>query len=137
MRVVLLTGFAALVATSAFAEPLTALQREKAIWQSVRDKNIRSFAAKLAPDFVSVYGGGVNDKAGELAGIRGIDLRSFTISDFRTRRVNSRDELITYLLDMSASTGKVDISGRFWTTSLWHRRGGDWTIIYHSEVKAN
>lgn len=137
MRMAILAGFTALAAASTLAAPVTALQRENAIWQSVRDKNIGSFAAKLAPDFVSVYGDGINDKSGELAGIRGIDLRSFAISDFRVRRVNPRDELVTYLLDMHAAAGKADISGRFWTTSLWHRQGGDWTIIYHSEVKAH
>ena len=138
MRVLFLVAAAgALAAAPAVAKPMTAPPRETAVWQSVKDQQINRFAAYLAPSYVAVYEDGIHDKATEVEFVRGQNLRGFRMGNFSSRTIDGgEDVLLTYMIDVRGTKGKTNFSGRYWATSLWHRSGRNWTLVYHSDVKA-
>lgn len=136
MRMLFVVAAAALVSSAAAAKPMSLEQRENAVWQSVKAQQIDAFAANLAPNFIGVYNDGFYDKARQVAFVRGQNVRSFRISNFSSRAIGGGDVLLTYRLDVRGNKGKDNFSGGYWATSLWHRSGRNWTMVYHSDVKA-
>ena len=135
MRVLIWAATAALIAAPATAEPMSPLQRETAVWQAVKAKRMDAFAASMSPDFVGVYSEGTHDRARELEVVRIQSLRSFAIHNFRARMVDRNSMLMTYSADVRGTYRGASFSGRYWNTSLWHRRAGKWLTVYHGEAK--
>lgn len=137
MRKIVLAASVALAGSAAAAKPTSLEQRENAVWQSVKAQQIDRFAANLAPNYVAVYESGVLDRAGEISSVRGQKIESFNISNFRARPIDrGEDVLVTYKIDVRGSKGATVYSGRYWATSLWHRSGSAWSLVYHSDVPA-
>ena len=137
MRMLFLVATAMLSAAPALARPMTMQARETAVWQSVKDQQIDTFAAYLAPNYVAVYDDGIHDKATEVEFVRGQTLRGFRMGNFTSRTIDGgEDVLLTYRIDVRGNKGKTNFSGRYWATSLWHRSGKSWSLVYHSDVKA-
>jgi hypothetical protein len=113
----------------------TPLQRETAVWDAVKARQMTVFAQSMAPDFVGVYAFGRHDRARELQVVREQRLRSFAIRNFRAKMLDADDMLMTYTADVRGTDGGESFSGRYWNTSLWHRSGGKWLTAYHSEAK--
>jgi hypothetical protein len=115
---------------------MTPLQRETAVWQAVKVKDMDAFAASMSPDFVGVYSEGTHDRERELRIVRNQALRSFAIGNFHARLVDPNDMLVTYSADVQGMEDGSSFSGRYWNTSWWHQSGGKWLTVYHGESKA-
>jgi hypothetical protein len=126
----------ALVSSAAAAKPMTVQQREAAWLQSIKAQQIDVVAGYLAPTYVGVYEDGIHDKARELEFVRGQTIRNIRMSNFSARTTPGGEVLLTYLLEVRGNKGRMNFTGRYWATSLWHRTGNSWTIVYHSDVKA-
>jgi hypothetical protein len=125
----------AVLAGPAGAHAMTPLQRETAVWNAVKAKQMTAFAASMTPDFVGVYAFGRHDRAQELKVVRDQRLRSFAIRNFRAKMLDANDMLMTYVADVRGTDGGKSFSGSYWNTSLWHRSGGKWLTAYHGEAK--
>ena len=135
MRLLIWLAAVSLVADAAGARPLTPLQRETAVWDAVKAKQMDIFAASMSPDFVGVYSEGTHDRARELEVVRIQRLRSFSIGNFNARMVDANDLLTTYSADVRGTYKGASFSGRYWNTSLWHRERGRWLTVFHGEAK--
>jgi hypothetical protein len=93
------------------------------------------FAASMTPNFVGVYAWGTHNRDQEVRVVRNQTLRSFAIANFQTRMVDADTMLMTYTADVRGSEDHKSFSGRYWNTSLWHRTGGKWLSVYHSEAR--
>ena len=140
MRMISYAVVASLVCVSVAAQADTPLQKETAVWQAFKDKKADTFKAMLHPDFVAVYAEGRNNRDQEVQSLRRIKLESFAISDFNHKMIDPEDVLMTYAVAVKGSDGKNDISGKYYSSSVWHRVGSGktskWVAVYHSEVKA-
>ena len=130
----LLSAFAIVTAPSG-AAGVTPLERETAVWNAVKAKDMKAFAASMTPDFVGVYANGTHDRARELNIVLRQTLRSFALRNFQVRMVDPDDMLMTYSADVQGTDEGESFSGRYWNTSLWHRYAGKWLTVYHGEAK--
>lgn len=132
MRVFYLIGAVTLFASPSVAKPFDPVALEKATWAAFRDKNAAAFSALIAPDYVGIYADGRHDKAIDMQLIRKTTLRSFSLSDFKTQRLDPRDVLVTYAADVTSATGRNHV----WNASIWRLERGRWMTVYHTEVVA-
>lgn len=127
------TAIIIIMPTAATAQ--TPLQREIAVWDSIKAKRMSEFAASMSRDFVGMYSWGTDNRAEELQIVRDQTLSSFALSKFRAVRVGRDDLLVTYFADVHGVSDGDDFSGRYSNTTLWHRTGGKWLTVYHGEAK--
>jgi len=137
-----LAGVALLLAPlPAFAEPafpgtMEALGREKAVWQAVKDQKLDDFAAAMAPNYVGLYPGGPRTAAADAAGIKDVALHDFEISFFDVHPIDPDTIATTYRIDVSGQARGTAFTGRYWISSVWHREGGKWRAVLHTQTLA-
>jgi hypothetical protein len=127
---------AVLLASAAGAKPTTPAQLETETWRAFQAKNVSEIRSLFAPDFVGVYADGTHDLARELQSLQHVTIEDYKLDDFRSRTVDADDVLLTYAADLRASVDAKPVSERLWMASLWHRSGGRWLCVYHTEIKA-
>jgi hypothetical protein len=113
-----------------------ALAREKAIWQAVKDHRLDDFTAAMAPSYVGLYPDGQRTVAADVAQIRQVDLRDFEISAFQVLPIDPETIAATYRIDVAGQVHNTAFTGRYWVSSVWHRIGGTWRAILHTEAQA-
>jgi len=133
---VLLAAAAVLAANPVFANRLTPAQLELQTWRAFKAKNVGEIRSLFAPDFVGVYADGTHDLARELQSLQHVTIMDYSLSDLSSRAVDADDVLLTYAADLHARVDSKPISQRLWMASLWHRQGGRWLCVYHTEIKA-
>jgi hypothetical protein len=137
-----LAGFALLLAPvpaaakTAFSGTIEALDREKAIWQAVKDRKFDDFTAAMAPDYVGLYPDGPRTIAADVAQIKGVALHDFEISFFVVHPIDPETLAATYRIDVSGQVGGAAFTGRYWVSSVWHLDGGKWRAVLHTETLA-
>ena len=136
MRVIPFLASATLLLAPVASSAATPQQLETGIWQAYKDKNASAFKAMFTPNYQGVYDHGPATIAKELQSMKATNLQSFLISGFTSRMIDPDDMLTIYAVDLKGTVGKTDASGRYWSTSLWHRSGDKWLTAYHSEIKA-
>jgi hypothetical protein len=140
MRMISYAIVASLVCIPVAATADTPLQKETSVWQAFKDKKADTFKGLLHPDFVAVYADGRATRDKELQSLRKSKLESFAISDFDHKMIDAEDVLTTYTVTVKGTDGKSDVSGKYYSSSVWHRVGSGktskWVAVYHSEVKA-
>ena len=137
MRIILLAvGVALLGAAPGSAKPSTPAQLERQTWEAFKAKNVSEIRSLFAPDFVGVYGDGTHDLARELQALRHVTIKNYKLVDFNSKAVDADDVLLTYAADLRAIADGKPVSERLWMASLWHRGGGRWLCVYHTEIKA-
>jgi hypothetical protein len=121
---------------SASSGTTEALGREKAVWQAVKDQKLDDFAAAMAPDYVGLYPDGPRTVAVDVAGIKDVTLHDFEISFFDVRPIDPDTIATTYRIDISGQVHGTAFTGRYWVASVWHREGGKWRAVLHTQTPA-
>lgn len=111
-------------------------ERESAVWESVKNKELRSIRKVFSPNYVGVYDTGITTLTEELDGIPKMTLRSYTLSDFTVRRLDGLNVLVVYKAVLDGDMAGQSMSGTYNLSTLWHRVGNGWTVAAHTEVKA-
>ncbi|HYX45723.1 MAG TPA: nuclear transport factor 2 family protein [Sphingomicrobium sp.] len=125
---------AALLAAAAPAPTPAKLEME--VWKAFQAKRVGEIKSMFSPDFVGLYADGTHDLARELQSLNEITIKDYKLTPMRSRALDSDDVLLTYGADARLLVGKKVIPTRLWMASLWHREGGRWLCVYHSEIKA-
>ena len=136
MRIIVLAAVALLGAAPASAKPSTPAQLERQTWEAFRAKNVSEIRSLFAPDFVGVYEDGTHDLPRELQSLQHVTIEDYKLTDVTSKAVDSDDVLLTYAADLRALADGKPVSERLWMASLWHRGGGRWLCVYHTEIKA-
>jgi hypothetical protein len=111
-----------------------AIAKEKAIWETIKNKDYDAFASMLADDQIEVTSEGVFDKATSITGIKEFEPSEVVFSDWKFLSIDKDAFLISYTAKVKGKyKGKEfpEESGR--ATSAWVSRGGKWLAIYHQE----
>ena len=106
--------------------PADPVEREKMIWDVLKRRDYDAFASYLDPGQVEVEPEGVFDKAATLKNVRMFDASKGELSDFKTIKVNSNTDLVTYLVTIPGPP--VD---KHFATTIWVNRGGKWAALFH------
>ena len=121
-----------------FAAPDKAMieAKEKAAWQTFKDKDAAGFKKVVDKDFKGVYAEGMSDMAKELSDMKKWDMKSFTISDY-TAFSDEKDVMVTsYVVKIEGTFDGKDASGTYNCGSVWKQENGAWMAIFHTNVKA-
>ena len=153
----ILVIFAALVAAAACAAPPTnqptpvantnstatpvaimteadAVAKEKAIWDTIKNKEYEAFANMLAEDQLEVSGEAVWDKAAALASIRDFEPTDVSFSEWKFLSIDKDAFVVNYTVNVKGKyRGKEFPAESSRASSAWVNRNGKWLAIYHQE----
>jgi hypothetical protein len=121
-------------AVSLAGDKESAVEREKAVWQTVQDKKWGGFHKYFANDYRAVYPEGMYDMEQEMAEVRKSDLKSFSFSEVTAVFPNDDTAVLTYKVAAQGTQDGKDMSGLYYCASVWHKRGAEWTAVFHTEV---
>src|SRR5437762_8522455 len=109
--------------------------KEKAAWQSFKDKKADEFKKVVDKDIRCVYADGVSNLEKELADMKKWDMKSFTISNYDTFS-DEKDVIVsTYTVKVEGTVDGKDASGTYNSGSVWKKEGHDWPAIFHTNIK--
>ena len=128
--------FAGIAVSFASPDKAAIEAKEKAAWQTFKDKDADGFKKVVDKDFKGVYAEGMSDMAKELSDMKKWDMKSFTISDY-TAFSDEKDVMVTsYVVKIEGTFDGKDASGTYNCGSVWKQENGNWLAIFHTNVKA-
>jgi hypothetical protein len=131
----ILAFFAAIAVSSAAPDKEAMIAKEKAAWQSFKDKNAADFKKVVAADFLGVYAEGISDMKKELDDMQKWDMKSFAISDYTAVASGADTMMSTYKVTIEGTYDGKDASGTYNAGSVWKMKKGEWQAIFHTNVK--
>jgi len=133
----LMTAFLATIAVSIAATPDKAAMegKEKAAWQTFKDKNEAEFKKLVDKDVRGVYDTGVANMAKELDAMKKWDMKSFAISDYDIFSDEKDVMVSTYTVKVEGTFDGKDMSGTYNAGSVWKKEGSNWLAIFHTNIK--
>jgi hypothetical protein len=139
MKALITHALVALLATVAVSTAATnddtLLQKEKAAWQSFKDKKPDDFKKLVSGQVMAVYAEGVSDMQNELAAMPKWDMKSFAISDYKVTSDGSDTAVTTYKVTLEGTYDGKDQSGVYNAASVWKKHNGEWQVIFHTNMK--
>ena len=136
LSLTLITFFTMAALSLASPEKEAVVAAEKGAWQSIKEKKIDQFQKMLASDFRGVYGSGINNTDKEVAEVRTLDLKSFTLGEMDVVFITKDTAMVTYQVNIQGTEGGKDISGKAYAASIWKKDGNDWRVAFHTDIKA-
>jgi len=131
-----MTALFATIALSIAAPDKAAMEtKEKAAWQSFKDKKTAEFQKLLSPDFMAVYADGIQTKQQEIDLMKKWDLKSFAFSDFKLVMTDADTALVTYTVKVDGTVDGQDATGTYNASSIWQMKSGEWHPIFHTNMK--
>src|SRR5437764_12434215 len=124
------------VSVAGSADKDAIMAKEKAAWQSYKNKDADGFKKVVDKDFKGVYAEGVQTVSDELASMKKWDMKSATISDFTMFSDEKDVAVTTYTVKLEDSLDGQDMSGTYNCGSVWKLEGSDWLAIFHTNIKA-
>jgi hypothetical protein len=112
------------------------IDREKELWEIVKNKQVDAFRKYYADNYSGVSSDGVRDINQEVEGVRNVDLKDYSLADTRVVFPNKDTAVLTYKVTVRGSFQGQDISGVYYASSVWVNQGGKWLAILHTEAKA-
>ena len=131
---VVIASFALSALAIASPENDALMAKEKAAWQSFKDKKADDFKKVVAANMMAVYEDGMSDMAKEVADMQKWDMKSFAISDYKTT-ANGDTVVATYKVKVEGTYDGKDASGMYNAGSVWMKgKDGSWMAIFHTNV---
>ena len=117
-----------------------AVANEKAIWDTLKNKDYAAFGNMLADDQMEVTPEGVNDKASSTSMVKDFEPAEVTFSDWKFLSIDKDAYVVTYTAVVKGKFKGQEISGQdasARSSSAWVNRGGKWLAVFHqgTEVK--
>ena len=136
IAVFLIALFAASSAVLASPDKDSLITAEKNAWQNIKDKRWDDFKKMFSSDFKGVYSSGITTLDKEMADVKMLDLKSYTLGDIDVVFVNKDAALLTYSVTFQGAEDGKDASGKMNAASVWKKEGNDWRCVFHTDVKA-
>ena len=127
--------FAAAAISSATTNEDAIMEKEKAAWQSFKDKKPDDFKKVVSANLVAVYVEGMSDMQKELADMQKWDMKSFAISDYKVTPAGPDTCVTTYKVAIEGTYDGKDQTGTYNAGSVWKKNKGQWQAIFHTNVK--
>lgn len=109
-----------------------AIAQEKAIWDTIKNKNYDAFAAQLANDQIEVSPDGIFDRAGTIASIKDFEPSELTFSDWKFLPIDKDAIVLTYSVAVKGKYKGQELKPEsVRASSAWVNRDGKWMAIYH------
>jgi hypothetical protein len=113
-----------------------AIAKEKAIWDTIKNKDYDAFGNMLADDMIEVTGEANLDKAGAIAGVKDFEPTEVVFSDWKFLSIDKDAFVVIYTANVKAKVkGKESPPQSARCSSSWVKRAGKWLAIYHQECE--
>jgi hypothetical protein len=114
---------------------------EKLSWEAVKRKDYETFGSFLADDFYDIFANGKAVTKAELLQnyIRGVNLRDYSLSDFKVIMLNNDAAIVAYTALAHGTEGQAksregEVSEiHAAVTSGWAKRNGKWLNVFYRE----
>ena len=110
--------------------------KETALWNAFKNKDMKPFEMHLGADAVSVDGSGVMNKTSLPDGMKMCDIKSFSLSDWNLTKLSTTTALLVYKGTQEGTCGGAPIPATVWASSLWMKRKDVWVSVFHQETAA-
>ncbi len=115
-----------------WANATGAEQFERLLWQEIKAANWPEVENRLAPTFVVVAPSGVRDRAAEMAFLRRLVLKDYSLGEVEVRP-NGNDMVVSYSISVDATLDGLPMPAGPWRMmTVWQEVGTTWTAIAHS-----
>lgn len=122
----------------------TLISYERQSWEAVKRKDFKTFESFLADDFYDIFSNGKAVTKTELMRnyIRGVELKDYSLTDFKVVALNRDAAVVTYEATAHGAENQAaahDIEKgalsaiHVAVTSAWARRGGRWLNVFYRE----
>jgi hypothetical protein len=110
-----------------------AIAQEKAVWESIKNKDYDGFARILATDQVEIGTEGFLDRAGTIASVKAFEPTEMNFSDWKFLLIDRDAMVLTYTVAVKGKDRGKDLPpGSNWrASSAWVVRDGKWQAIFH------
>ncbi len=108
------------------------LEGEKVYRQFISDiagKNWSAVEAMIAPGFQSAHSDGARDRNGELALIKGINLGTYTLHDFKVTKANNQLIITSWISIEETINGERLSTKSSPRLSVWDKTPNGWQLI--------
>ena len=120
--------------------PLTeaeAIAKERALWDTLKAKDLVAFEAMLATDYLEVLPDGINDRATTLTDIKDLEISDVTFADWRLIPLDKDAAILIYNATIKGKfKGQAFPEGPYRGASGWVNRDGKWQVFYYQETLA-
>lgn len=111
-----------------------AIANEKAIWDTIKNKDYEAFGNMLADDQLEVAPEAVYDKAGALATIKDFEPSEVVFSDWKFLSIDKDAFVVIYTVNVKGKfKGKEFPPESDRCSSAWVNHNGKWLAMYHQE----
>jgi hypothetical protein len=111
--------------------------KEKATWETIKNKDYAAFGNMLASDYIEVEDDGVYDKAGIIAFVKDLNITETTFSDWKMLPIDNDAVILTYTTNLKATfKGEAMPTGPYRSAAAYVNRGGKWQSIYYQQTLA-
>jgi len=125
------------VAEKPSAPPMTeadAIAKEKAVWDTVKNKDYAAFAGMLDTAQLEVTPDGVLEKAQSVSMVKEFEPTELTFSDWKLLSIDKDAYVVIYSVVAKGKYKGKDIPPTpVRASSAWANRDGKWLAIYHQE----
>jgi hypothetical protein len=131
-----MTALFATIAVSIAAPDKDAIMaKERAAWQTFKDKKSDEFKKLLSADFMGVYSDDIYTLQKQMDGMQKWDMKSFSFTDMNVVFPDADTATITYKVMVEGTFGGKDASGTYNAGSVWKKHKGEWHVVFHSDMK--
>lgn len=106
---------------------------KRVIWEAVTKKEMKVLEDSLMDDYLDVSDVGVFTKQETLKLIPDLEVRDYTLSEFRVLMLDRDAAVVTYKAvqhwSINGQPGPTDVRA----SSVWVKRGGKWRVAFHQE----
>lgn len=127
-------GYSQMADTTDITKAITA--KEKEVYETIKAGDMKTFEMYLTDDFIGVSPSGIFDRAKEVENITGLKLDSYELSDVKVIEPADGVAMIAYTLNASGKFQNEKFSGKYYSTSTWVEKDGEWKAIMHTETEA-
>lgn len=110
------------------------ISKEKRTWELYKNKDVKALAEFTSEDFYDIYPAGeVVDKKRYLQDVLEIDVKDYSLSDFKVIMLNEAAAVVVYKAKAHAVVRGREMKSEVAVTSGWARRGGRWLNVFYRE----
>lgn len=114
----------------------TIISKEKNMYEAIKKGDMDTFKANTSDDLISVYSDGYVTKDEEIERLSDLTIESYELSDIKVEEPAEGVAIVIYTLDASAVYQNEKISGKYYSTSTWVEKDGEWKAVMHTETEA-
>ena len=111
------------------------IAKEKAAWDTLKQKDYAAFGNMLASDYLEVTDEGTMDKAAIAVDVKDFIPTDVTFSDWKMSLVDNDAAILTYNLHYKATyKGKEVPPGPYRAAAVWVNRDGKWQAFFYQQT---